>query len=57
LNTSGKLLELWCPRPGVDGQEKPGETNWVHALAADSRGNLYAGDIRGHRVQKFVPVR
>jgi hypothetical protein len=41
----------------VDGQEKPGETNWVHALAADSKGNLYAGDIRGHRVQKFVPVR
>jgi hypothetical protein len=57
LNTSGKLLELWCPRLGVDGQEKPGETNWVHALAADSKGNLYAGDIRGHRLQKFVRVR
>ena len=57
LNSSGKLLELWCPRLGVDGQEKPGETNWVHALAADSKGNLYAGDIRGHRVQKFVRVR
>jgi streptogramin lyase len=57
LSTSGKLLELWCPRLGVDGQDKPGETNWVHALAADSKGNLYAGDIKGHRLQKFARVR
>jgi sugar lactone lactonase YvrE len=55
--TSGKLLELWCPKPGIEGQEKPGETDWVHAVAMDSKGNLYAGDIKGKRVQKFVAVR
>jgi hypothetical protein len=26
----------------------------VHAIAVDSKGNLYAGDIKGRRVQKFV---
>jgi DNA-binding beta-propeller fold protein YncE len=57
FDTLGKLLELWCPKLGMEGQEKPGETDWVHALAADSKGNLYAGDIKGHRVQKFVRVR
>jgi bifunctional non-homologous end joining protein LigD len=36
------------------GQEKPGETDWVHAVAVDSKGNLYAGDIKGKRLQKFV---
>jgi DNA-binding beta-propeller fold protein YncE len=57
FDTLGKLLELWCPKLGVEGQEKPGEMDWVHALAEDSKGNLYAGDIKGHRVQKFVRVR
>jgi sugar lactone lactonase YvrE len=57
FNPTGKLLELWSPKLGVEGQEKPGETDWVHALAVDSKGNLYAGDIRGHRVQKFIRVR
>jgi hypothetical protein len=52
--TSGKLLELWCPKLG---QENPGETDWVHAVAMDSKGNLYAGDIKGKRVQKFIAVR
>jgi hypothetical protein len=54
--TTGRLLELWCPKLGVEGQEKPGETDWVHAVAMDSKGNLYAGDIKGKRVQKFVAV-
>ena len=56
LSTAGKLLELWCPKLGLEGQEKPGETDWVHALAADSKGNLYAGDIKGKRLQKFVRI-
>jgi len=55
--TSGKLLELWCPTLGAEGQEKPGETDWVHAVATDSKGNLYAGDIKGKRVQKFTRVK
>jgi len=33
---------------------KPGELNWVHGIAFDSRGNLYLTDIQGHRAQKFV---
>ena len=39
---------------GIDGLERPGECNWVHAIAADSKGNLYVGDIIGRRAQKFV---
>jgi hypothetical protein len=31
-----------------------GELNWVHAIAEDSHGNLYVGDIIGKRVQKFL---
>ena len=37
-----------------DGHEKPGELNWLHAIALDSKGNLYLGDIIGMRIQKFV---
>lgn len=33
-----------------------GQFNWVHNLAADSEGNLYATEVNtGKRVQKFVP--
>ncbi|HUG89303.1 MAG TPA: peptidyl-alpha-hydroxyglycine alpha-amidating lyase family protein [Planctomycetaceae bacterium] len=52
---SGKLVQLWTVPKGTDGQEQPGELNWVHCLALDSRGNIYTGDIMGKRVQKFVP--
>jgi DNA-binding beta-propeller fold protein YncE len=32
-----------------------GEFHWVHDIAIDSRGNLYAGEVdTGKRVQKFV---
>ncbi len=35
-----------------------GEFHWVHSLAVDSRGNVYAGEVdTGQRVQKFRPVR
>ena len=39
---------------GIDGLERVGEVNWVHAMAVDSQGNLYVGDINGRRAQKFV---
>jgi hypothetical protein len=26
----------------------------VHCIATDSKGNLYVGDIKGKRAQKFV---
>lgn len=33
-----------------------GQFHWVHALALDSKGNIYAGEVdTGRRVQKFVP--
>lgn len=54
FNTAGKLLELATIPKGLDGKEQPGDLNWVHALAVDSKGNIYAGDIIGQRVQKFV---
>jgi sugar lactone lactonase YvrE len=57
FNADGKLLQLWTVPKGVDGLERPGELNWVHCLAVDSQGNLYAGDIKGKRAQKFKLVR
>ena len=54
LNGDGKVLQVVTVPKGLDGLERPGECNWVHAIAADSHGNLYAGDIMGKRLQKFV---
>jgi hypothetical protein len=54
FNTAGRLQQLWTVPKGEDKKEKPGELNWVHALAVDSKGNIYAGDIIGKRAQKFV---
>jgi hypothetical protein len=54
LDTSGRVLQLWTVPKGVDGEEKPGDLNWVHAIALDSQGNIYATDIVGQRAQKFV---
>jgi hypothetical protein len=49
----GKLLQLFTIPKGLDGLERAGEVNWVHAIAVDSGGNLYLGDIVGRRAQKF----
>jgi hypothetical protein len=54
FNPDGKLLQLWTVPKGVDGLERPGEVNWLHAIATDSKGNLYVGDIIGKRAQKFI---
>jgi hypothetical protein len=56
FNPQGRLLQLWTVPKAKDGEEKPGECNWVHAIAEDSHGNLYVGDIIGRRAQKFVRV-
>ena len=38
------------------GGRQAGQFHWVHALAIDSQGNLYAGEVdTGKRIQKFVP--
>lgn len=55
FDTSGRLLQLWTVPKCEDGQEKPGELNWLHSMALDSKGNIYAVDIKGQRAQKFVP--
>jgi len=54
FTTSGKLLQLWTFPKGEDEKEQPGELNWLHAIAEDSQGNIYLGDIHGQRAQKFV---
>ncbi len=54
LDGSGRVQQLWTIPKGEDGKEKPGELNWVHAIALDSHGNIYACDIQGKRAQKFV---
>jgi NHL repeat len=55
FNPAGKLL-LEIPLPmDQESLSDPGQLNWVHAIAIDSKGNLYMGDIMGKRAQKFVP--
>ena len=54
FSPQGKLVQLLTLPKGLDGLERPGEVNWVHCIAADSRGNLYLGDIIGRRAQKFT---
>ncbi len=54
FDTSGRVLRLWSVPLGVEAEPKPGDCIWVHAIAEDSKGNLYAGDIKGKRVQKFI---
>jgi DNA-binding beta-propeller fold protein YncE len=53
LNLKGEvLLRVPLPKTAVP-PGKPGELDWVHGIAVDSKGNLYLGDIQGRRAQKF----
>jgi hypothetical protein len=54
FNPDGELQQLWSVPKAEDGKEQPGELNWLHCIALDSKGNIYAGDIIGKRAQKFV---
>jgi sugar lactone lactonase YvrE len=54
FSTDGRVRQLWTVPVAQEGEAKPGECNWLHAVAVDSQGNLYAGDIMGKRVQKLV---
>ena len=41
-------------RPG----RQNGEFHWLHAMAIDSQGNIYTGDVdTGKRIQKFKKVK
>ena len=51
LRDTGEVVST-LGRPG----RYAGEFHWVHDLAIDSNGNLYAGEVdNGKRAQKFVP--
>ncbi len=50
--TDGVILSTW----GGPGRG-PGEFDWVHGMAVDSYGAVYAADTYGQRVQKFVPEK
>jgi sugar lactone lactonase YvrE len=54
FDTTGRARGLWAFPMGTD---RAGSLAWVHGLGVDSRGNVYLGDVQGHRVQKFVPLR
>jgi streptogramin lyase len=56
FDTDGRVRELWAFPLGAGTSAKPGELNWVHTLAVDAKGDLYLGDIRGRRAQKFARV-
>jgi len=52
FDSTGRLLRLWSFPVG----KSAGELSWMHSLAVDAGGVLYAGDIRGQRVQRFIPT-
>jgi hypothetical protein len=58
FNRNGRALELWTFPMAQPGRMIPGEIDWIHAIAADSAGNLYLGDVAdespSHRLQKFT---
>ncbi len=54
LDRTGKLCQLWTVPKGNGPGSPAGELDWVHCLAVDSEGSIYAGDIKGERIQKFV---
>ena len=49
--SDGAILATW----GGPGRG-PGEFDWVHGMAVDTSGAVYAADTYGQRVQKFVPA-
>jgi DNA-binding beta-propeller fold protein YncE len=57
LDLTGKVLLKIPLKMTKEPPGKSGELNWVHAIAFDSQGNLYLGDIQGKRAQKFSPKK
>jgi hypothetical protein len=54
FSPTGRVEQLWTLPKAEDGHEMPGQLNWLHAMAIDSRGDLYLTDIIGQRAQKFI---
>lgn len=55
LDVDGKVLSRVTLEKTTVPPGKPGQLDWIHAIALDSEGNLYLGDIQGRRAQKFLP--
>jgi len=53
LSTAGDVLLRVPLDTPVAAPGQPGAVDWVHAVAVDSQGNIYLGDIQGRRAQKF----
>jgi hypothetical protein len=58
FDTDGRVHEVWAFELCQHGERAPGCLDWAHGIAADSKGNLYLGDVAdkspSHRVQKFL---
>jgi hypothetical protein len=52
VSSSGKVLESWSSYGNYDGQ-----LFWGHAIAVSPDDEVFVGDIRGSRVQKFVRAK
>lgn len=57
FDTTGRVRQLTTFPKGTDGEEQPGDLNWVHSVAIDAAGHLYLGDIIGQRAQRFLIQR
>lgn len=62
----GRVQQVWHIPLGDIGEDKnkpdtsrlkPGEAVGVHCIGADSKGNIFVGEIYSERAQKFVPVK
>ena len=52
VDLTGKVLGAF----GGNGR-MPGELSYIHHLEVDGSGNIYVGEIKNQRVQKFVPAK
>lgn len=57
FDRKGNPLSVWTLPMGLGKTAQPGEVNWLHSVAIDSKNNFYLGDIRGQRAQKFIKHR
>lgn len=48
LDTEGRLKQLWMI---------PGPVAWNHSIAVGADGSIYFGEVRGNRVERFIPTR
>jgi len=53
-DTSGKVSEALSVAMMAAGKWKPGQVSWLHAVALDSKGNIYLGGIKDRRAQKYI---